>query len=1460
MFLIFDTETTGLPLNYNAPIADLNNWPRVVQISWQLHELNGQLVEAKNFIIKPEGYTIPYNAEKVHGISTQRALAEGVELKWMLEEFNKAVVQAQYVAGHNIGFDLNITGAEFLRKQVPTNLNKIKSLDTQMLSTEYCALPGGRGGKYKWPKLEELHQKLFGKKFSEAHNAVADVEATTRCFFKLLQLNVIKAEGVLITDDTMQYLNEIAPQILSSVNRRQTTDDSEKNSSPLPSRKSGTGSSQTPQANPQGGQLNHKSEILNHKSDDVPFVHLHCHSQFSLHPSSATSVADLVRLAKESNSTAVALTDHGNLYGAFEFVNEAAKAGIKPIIGCEFYLCQDRFDKKNKDNGYNQVLLAKNKKGYQNLIKLSSLSFTEGQYYVPRIDKKLLLEYKDDLIATTGSLSGEIPSLILNVGETQAEEAFVWWKELFGDDFYVELNRHGQKEEDYVNKILLEWCEKYNVQYFASNNTYYNTQKESETHDILLCIINSELKETPVGKGRGFRYGFPNNQYYFRSAAEMQQLFSDLPDAITATQQIADKIESYELKRKVLLPKFDIPQGFKDENEYLRHLTYEGAKKRYKEITAEIQSRIDFELDTVTNSGYAGYFLIVQDFTGKAREMGVWVGPGRGSAAGSVVAYCTGITNVDPIKYDLLFERFLNPERVSMPDIDIDFDDRGRSKVMNYVIDKYGSNKVAQIVTYGTMAAKSAIRNTARALNFPLSDSDRLAKSFPDFLALNKYFKKGPLRILVTNPQVLEEAKSSLSPEEFKLASEFRKLSEENSLQGETLRQAALLEGAIRNTGVHACGVIITPEDITNFVPVKSVDNTEISLVTQFDNEVAESAGLLKMDFLGLNTLTIINDALELIKERHDVLINPDDIPLDDEKTYQLFQRGDTIGIFQYESVGMQKHMKNLKPDKFDDLIAMNALYRPGPMAYIDTFINRKHGREPIQYDLPAMEEYLKDTYGVTVYQEQVMLLSQKLAGFTKGKADELRKAMGKKIRSKLDELKPLFIEGCSKNGHETKVAEKIWKDWEAFAEYAFNKSHSTCYAVIAFHTAYLKANYTAEYMSAVLSNNMNDIKQVSFFMEECKHIGLKVLGPDINESQYRFTVNKNGEVRFGLGAIKGVGEGAVESIVNERRKNGIFTSIFDLTSRVDLRQANKKTLEALAHAGAFDCFKDIHRAQYFAEENMSNLIEKAIRYGNMIQENKNSSQVSLFGDATSLAVSLPKIPPCEEWGLLEKLNKEKEVVGIYISEHPLDSFRLTIDYCCNAALSDLKEMEKLKGMELKLAGMVVDYSHNTSKNGKPYGTLIIEDYTDTQKFFLFGDDYVNFRKYFNKGDFLFVKGKVQPRWEKKTENGFAQQAQNKPENLELKIVQIDLLSETLKKVSKGVTLKVAFHEVNPDFVSELTGIIELHPGSFELNVQLLDAFEKQEVKLLSLKYRVDLNKNLQHKIQQLPFVELSLN
>ncbi len=1152
MYLIFDTETTGLPRDYNAPISALDNWPRMVQIAWQLHDAEGKLIEVKNYIVKPEGYKIPFNAAQVHGITTERAEKEGMPLLWVLQELNRVLQHTRFTAGHNIEFDLKVVGAALLRKELESPLLALPSLDTKEVSTDFCAIPGGKGGKFKWPTLTELHQKLFQAGFGEAHNAAADVEATARCFLELIRLGVLPAAQAGLDEAGITAFRVANPSPIEAIGLNVQP------YSPLAEQEAETETAATDM-----GQTAAKGVF------EGAFIHLHCHTQYSTLPGVSTA-EDLVSLAKKHGMEAVAMTDHGNMYGAFAFVKAAFKNGIKPIIGCEFYLTKNHQDKSKKDNGYPQVLLAKNKQGYQNLVKLSSLSFIQGMYYVPRIDRELLQRYKGDLIATTGSISSEIPYLILNVGEHQAEEAFCWWHEQFGDDFYVELQRHGQPEEDHVNELLLAWAHKYGVKYFAANNSYYNSKEESESHDILLCIIDGVEKSVPIGKGRGFRFGFPNDQYYFKSTDEMAALFSDLPEALACTREIADKIEEYPLERNVLLPRFDIPEGFADEDDYLRYLTYEGAKKRYPELTDEIRERLDFELATIKKTGYPGYFLIVQDFTNSARQMGVSVGPGRGSAAGSAVAYCTGITNVDPIAYDLLFERFLNPDRISMPDIDIDFDDRGREKVMRYVIEKYGQNQVAQIVTYGTMAAKSSIRNTARTLNLSLAEADVLAKAFPEAIARTKPFSKSPLRTLVFHPEKIDEAKDELQSDELKLARDFTEFMKRGGLTAEVLRQAAMLEGAIRNTGTHACGVIITPEDLTNLVPVKTAENAEIKLVTQYDNDVAESAGLLKMDFLGLSTLTIINDAIDIIEARNGIRIVPDEIPLDDPKTYALFQKGETVGIFQYESVGMQKYLKDLQPDTFADLIAMNALFRPGPLKYIPNFINRKHGKEKIEFDLPDMEEFLGETYGITVYQEQVMRLSQKIAGFTKGQADTLRKAMGKKQKDVLDKMKKSFVEGAMEKGHPADKLEKIWTDWEAFAQYAFNKSHSTCYAVVAFHTAYLKANYPAEYMAAVLSNNLNDIGKVTFFMEECRRMGVQVLGPDINESSYRFTVNAKGEIRFGLGGVKGVGEAAVEAIVNERKLNGPYKSVFDVCKRIDLRQANKKTIESLGYAGAF--------------------------------------------------------------------------------------------------------------------------------------------------------------------------------------------------------------------------------------------------------------------------------------------------
>ncbi|MEC7949852.1 MAG: DNA polymerase III subunit alpha, partial [Bacteroidota bacterium] len=978
MILIYDTETTGLPRDWNAPISDSDNWPRLVQLAWQLHDANGKLLSRGNRIVQPDGFTIPYNSTKIHGITTDRAQAEGVPLADVAAEFMADAANANYVMGHNIGFDVNVVGAELLRlNQAAEPLTDIAIIDSKDEGTEFCAIPGGRGGKFKWPTLTELHQKLFGEGFGDAHDAAYDVAATARCFFEMVRLRVIERPEF----ENPEKVKYEAPRLEAA------NFDSPKEK-------------KTKKA-PEADKVDAAAAAA---LEDVPFTHLHVHSQFSV-LQAVSPVGELVSAAKDMGMPALAVTDHGNMMAAFQFVRACNKEGIKPIVGAELNVCRDMNDKSVKDDGYPTVFLAKNKKGYHNLAKLASKAYTDGFYYVPRIDRNLVEEYKEDLIVLTGGLFGEVPSLILNVGEAQAEEAFLFWKNLMGADFYAELNRHGLEEETVVNGVLKGLAATHDVKLVASNNSYYTRQDQSDAHDILLCVKDARNVSQPkryVGKrGREFRFGFPNDSFYLKSPEEMKELFSDVPEAITNISALVDQCKGYELERDVLLPAFDIPAEFvheedakdggkRGENAYLRHLTYLGAEKRYEEITDEIRERIDFELETIERTGYPGYFLIVQDLTTAARDMGVSVGPGRGSAAGSAVAYCVGITNVDPIKYDLLFERFLNPDRVSLPDIDIDFDDEGRGRVIDYVIDKYGANQVAQIITYGTMAAKSSIRDTARVMELPLGDADRLAKLVPD-ISLKKMFS--------LDDKALKEKVRS---EGFAMVEQLKAISTQPTLEGQTLQTARVLEGSVRNTGIHACGVIITPDDITNFVPVATAKDSAMAC-TQFDNAVAEDAGLLKMDFLGLKTLTVIKDAVKNVKLRHGKDLDPDEFPLDDPKTYELFQRGDTIGIFKYESAGMQKHLKALQPTVFEDLIAMNALYRPGPMEYIPDFVARKHGRQAITYDLDACQEYLEETYGITVYQEQVMLLSQKLAGFSKGEADSLRKAMGKKKKDIID-------------------------------------------------------------------------------------------------------------------------------------------------------------------------------------------------------------------------------------------------------------------------------------------------------------------------------------------------------------------------------------------------------------------------------------------------------------------------
>ena len=1454
MYIIFDTETTGLPKNWNAPITDTDNWPRCIQIAWQVHAENGDLLEHKDFLIKPDGFNIPFESEQIHGISTELANASGVHMQEILEQFNLALKKAKFVVGQNLGFDLNIMGCEFYRYGVETMMFEMPVLDTCTEKTaELCQLPGGRGGKFKLPTLTELHQHLFNVPFDEAHNATADVEATTRCFFELIRTGNFSNQELEASDNYIQDFLEKYPNTfpvigLEHVNLKAA---SEKIRAKVETKEDVS------------------QEVIEEnlsQLEEVKFSHLHNYSQFSI-LQSTIKVRNLVLKAGEFGCPAVALTDSGNMMAAFHFVSDVSsynrglevekaaaleknepfhKKPLVPIVGCEFNICEDHLNKSVKDNGYQVVFLAKNKKGYHNLAKMSSIAFTEGFYYIPRIDKKIVEQYKDDIIVLTGSLNGEIPGKILNVGEIQAEEALLWWKAQFQDDFYIELVRHGLPEEDRVNETLVKFSKEHDIKLVAANSSYYLNKKDSEAHDILLCIKDGELKSTPKGRGRGFRYGLSNQEYYFKSPAEMKLLFSDLPEAIENTNEVVSKCEPYELAREILLPAFDIPDEFQDEedaldggkrgeNNYLRHLAYEGAVKRWKEITPEIVERLDFELKTIANTGYPGYFLIVQDFCQAARDMGVSVGPGRGSAAGSAVAYCTGITNIDPIKYDLLFERFLNPERVSMPDIDIDFDDEGRQKVIDWVIQKYGSKQVAQIITYGTMAAKSSIRDTARVLDLPLHEADRMAKLVPD-LKLNKIFS-------LDDVELADKLKNN--QEDIEKANQLRVMAKGSDLQSEVVNQAILLEGSMRNTGIHACGVIITPSDITDFVPVALAKDSDM-YCTQFDNSVAEAAGLLKMDFLGLKTLTLIKDAVNIVRERHGIELDPENFPIDDEKTYELFQRGETVGIFQYESAGMQKYLRELKPTVFADLIAMNALYRPGPLEYIPSFIKRKHGTEEITYDIEATKEYLEETYGITVYQEQVMLLSQKLANFTKGEADTLRKAMGKKSFDLLAKMKPQFLDQGEANGHDRKALEKVWIDWEAFAAYAFNKSHSTCYAWIAYQTAYLKAHYPAEYMASVLSNNMNDIKQVSFFMEECKRAGIPVLGPDVNESQYKFTVNKIGAVRFGLGAIKGVGSKPVEAILEERKENGHYNSIFDMAARVSLRACNKRVFESLILAGGFDSFTNITRSQYFSEDqNKKIFLENVLKFGSRIQENDDSSQVNMFGEASAEDVPQPQPPLVGPWPTLTKLSKEKEVVGIYISGHPLDDFKLEIKSFCNSQVSHLSNLEKYANQELRIAGIITDASHRTTKHGNPFGTFDIEDYSDSTRIFVFGEDYMKFKHLLSIGTFVYLTGRVQKK--------------RHQEELEFKTNSLELLSELKEKRAKTLLLSVESSDLTDSKIDELYHLVQDNAGSCSLKFVVRDFKSKSEIRMPSRNIKVSVDTEFIKAVDKLGVFEYEL-
>lgn len=1175
---------------------------------------------------------------------------------------------------------------------------------------------------------------------------------------------------------------------------------------------------------------------------------------------------------------AVAITDHGNMFGVFEFVAEAYKhknedgtVKVKPIVGCEFYVVKDRhqktFTKEQKDERYHQVLLAKNKQGYQNLIKLTSLGFIEGYYSkYPRIDKELILQYHEGLIATTCCIGAYVPQTILHDGIEKAEQEFKWWLDIFGDDYYIELQRHNIPEQQKINQELLRLSKKYNVPVIATNDSHYVDQDDYNAHDILLCINTGEKKATPGYDDfvnddhhiKDRRFKFPNDQFYFKTTQEMSKLFSDIPEAIDNTGMIVDKVELLNLKKDILLPAFPIPKSFQvhaDNNlnqwEYLKHLTYEGARNRYSEITPDIQERLDFELFTIKTMGFAGYFLIVSDFIRAGRELGVFVGPGRGSAAGSVVAYCIGITNIDPIKYNLLFERFLNPDRKSMPDIDTDFDDEGRQKVIDYVVEKYGKNQVAQIVTYGTMAAKMSIKDVARTLDLPLPESNALAKLVPERPGIE-------LRRVLHAPLTHKDGEKSLSEKEalgaddLESVKRLREIYNRSDLQSQVLHEAERLEGSVRNTGIHAAGIIIAPTDLTELIPVCTAKDSPL-WVTQIEGSIIEDAGVIKMDFLGLKTLTIIRTALELIKENHGIEIDIDAIPLDDQKTFGLYQRAETIGTFQFESGGMQKYLRDLKPDKFEDLIAMNALYRPGPMSYIPNYVDRKHGREDITYDLPEMAEYLEETYGITVYQEQVMLLAQKLAGFSKGDADVLRKAMGKKQKSVLDKMKAQFIGGATKNGHPAEVLEKIWTDWESFAQYAFNKSHSTCYAYVAYQTAYLKAHYPAEYMAAVL-NHAGSIDKITFFMDECKRMGLKVLGPDINESKKGFAVNQRGEVRFGLGGLKGVGEAAVESIIAERERSGQFVNIFEFIKRINQRSVNKKTLESLAYAGAFDCFKELHRAQYFtiADGESVNGLERIIRFGNVYQSQTLNTTNTLFGDLPMvLDIQPPKIPNCEPWTLTELLDHEKDVTGMFISGHPLDHFRFEIEHYGITSLADFNEIREAVTLQAnpnkvyRLAGLVTDAQHRVSKFGKQFGSFFIEDYSGKSEFLLFGEDYMRFTNYLEKGKNLFLCGGFRKRFNK--------------EEFEFKVDKIMLLETIKQALTKQVIVDVEARFVTKELVGFIEENVKKFPGRASLKFCISEPKHQWKISMYTVENGFEMNDEMAGWLRNKPELEVKV-
>ena len=1211
------------------------------------------------------------------------------------------------------------------------------------------------------------------------------------------------------------------------------------------------------------------------------FTHLHVHTQYSI-LDGAADIKQLVKRASDLGMGAIAITDHGNMFGAKLFHQEANKVGVKPILGCEAYVAdKSRFDKndKNDRSGYHLVLLAKNEIGYHNLARLASYAYTEGFYYKPRIDWELLEKYSEGLICSSACLGGEIPQAIMSGNIEHAKSLIKRFVAIFGGDFYLELQLHPSltavvdnriiEAQQSVNKVLLELGTELGVKCIASNDVHFIFADDAEAHDHLICLNTGRDLNDPDR----MRY---TQSEFLKSADEMSELFPDNEELLSNTMEVAEKVENYSLSHEAYMPNFPLPDDFvielndlviamknilqatidavksKDKQAelqvllevvmaeieacksvdeldeltdnqswdsefkidikypiakqflYLKEITFIGATRRYGDTLTEVQqSRIDFELETIEKMGFPGYFLIVWDFIRAAREMDVAVGPGRGSAAGSVVAYCLAITNIDPLPYDLLFERFLNPERVSMPDVDVDFDEDGRAAVMQYVVEKYGSKRVAHIITFGTMAAKMAIKDVARVQQLPLFESNRITKLVPDKpgTKLAKAYKEVP--------ELAAEKQSS------------------NPLIKNTLRIADRLEGAVRQTGVHACGVIIAKDDLENFIPLSTAKDADL-FVVQYDGKHVEDVGLLKMDFLGLRTLSIIKDAVENVKLSKGIDIDIDTIPIDDKLTYELYSRGDTTGLFQFESGGMKKYLRDLRPNRFEDLIAMAALYRPGPIEYIPDFISRKHGLTPITYDLAPMEEYLADTYGITVYQEQVMLLSQSLAGFTKGQADTLRKAMGKKQIDILNKLKDTFLDGAVERGHDRKICEKVWTDWEKFASYAFNKSHSTCYALVSYQTGYLKAHHPCEFMAALLSRNLSDIKKIGIFMDECRRMGIPVKCPDVNHSYMKFSVDKTGNVRFGLAAIKGVGEAATLAIIKERKEHGEYKDIFDFVERVNLQSVSKKTVENLIYAGALDDLSENERGAFFTPDIKGvNFVEHLFKYGNSFQNETGNNAASLFSDfEDAIEICRPKLLLESNASNLEILAKEKELVGIYLSAHPLDSHRIIIDNYTNMTLEDFGNIDAIADRDFTICGMVTAVFNGTTKKGDGYGRITIEDFNGSYEFMLFSKDYELYRNYCHLDYQLFIKGSISQRFEG---------ASYSP-----RISSIMTLREAREKLIKEVIITVPISLLTSDMTKEIERLIEANRGDVKLFVKVFDNASKVNLKLISKSIKVD--------------------